>query len=122
SSDGAAPVNQFGHKASFPDASTPGAAWPNRDVLYSNLWYDVSVEPLIVHIPDSGGRYYFMPIMDMWTDVFASRGPRTTGGGAQTFALVGPYWQGQLPAGMEVVRSPTGMGWLLGRIQADDAQ
>lgn len=122
SAAGAAPMNQFGHKTNFADASAAGAVWPNRDVLYSNLWYDVSAEPLVVHIPDSGGRYYFMPIMDMWTDVFASRGPRTTGGGAQTFAIVGPYWQGQLPPGMGVVRSPTGMGWLLGRIQADDAQ
>jgi len=120
--DGAAALNRFGHKTRFPDADTPGAAWPNRDVLYSNLWYDVTAEPLVVHIPDAGGRYYFMPIMDMWTDVYASRGTRTSGGGEQTFVIVGPYWQGQLPAGVDVVRSPTGMGWLLGRIQADDPQ
>jgi len=114
--DGRAPMNQFGHKTTLPDAGSAGAAWPTTDLLYSNLWYDVSREPLVVHIPDSGGRYYFMPAMDMWTDVFMSRGPRTTGGGAQTFAIVGPTWTGTVPAGVDVVRSPTNVGWIIGRI------
>jgi len=124
--EGRAPMNQFGHKTTLPDASTSGVAWPSTDLLYSNLWYDVSREPLVVHIPDSGGRYYFMPVMDMWTDVFMSRGPRTTGNGAQTFAIVGPTWTGTVPAGVDVVRSPTNVGWIIGRIQvagpADIAQ
>jgi len=119
--DGRAPMNQFGHKTTLPDASTAGVSWPGTDMLYSNLWYDVSREPLVVHIPDSGGRYYFMPAMDMWTDVFMSRGSRTTGNGAQTFAIVGPTWTGAVPAGVDVVRSPTSVGWLIGRIQVANA-
>lgn len=117
--DGRAPVNQFGHKIAFPSADTPHAAWPNFDLLYSNLWFDVSREPIFVRIPDTGGRYYFAPIFDAWTDQFASLGPRTTGGGEQQVLIVGPQWQGQAPANVTVLRSPTNVGWLSVRIQAN---
>jgi hypothetical protein len=39
-----------------------------------------------------------------------------TGTGAQTFAITGPGWKGQLPAGMTQYKSATGIVWLLGRI------
>jgi hypothetical protein len=116
--DGGAPMNQFAHKSDFPTPATADVRWPSTDNLYSSLWYDVSQQPLIIHVPESMGHYYMLTLLDMWTDVFSSRGTRTTGTGAQTFALVGPYWDGELPAGIDVVRSPTSMGWLVGRVQA----
>jgi hypothetical protein len=115
--DGRAPMNQFGHKTAFPDARTPDARWPTTDTLYSSMWFDVTNQPLIVRVPDAGNRYYVLSLMDMWTDVFASRGTRTNGPGAQTFAIVGPYWQGTLPAGVDVLRSPTNRGWVLGHVE-----
>ncbi|WP_436792408.1 DUF1254 domain-containing protein [Bordetella petrii] len=114
---GKAPMNQFGHRTVFPDPGATDVAWPSTDMLYSSLWYDVSRQPLIIRVPDSGGRYYAMSLLDMWTDEYASRGTRTTGNGEQTFAIVGPHWQGTAPFGVEVVRSPTSMGWLIARIQ-----
>jgi hypothetical protein len=119
SSHAAAPMNQFAHLRTFPDSTFTDVVRPNADTLYSALWFDVSQEPLVVSVPDSGGRYYLLPMLDMWTDVFASPGTRTTGNGAQTFTLVGPRWTGATPAGMDVVRSPTGMGWMIGRTQAN---
>ena len=120
--EGRAPVNQWGHTTAFPTAETPHAAWPSQDMLYSNLWFDVSREPLIVKLPDSAGRYYFAPIFDAWTDQFASRGPRTTGGGEQVFAIVGPEWHGTLPGGVDIVRSPTATGWMSVRVQTNGTQ
>ncbi|MFC4279060.1 DUF1254 domain-containing protein [Achromobacter aloeverae] len=117
--DGRAPMNMFGHKTAFPDARTPDVRWPSTDTLYSSMWYDVSREPVIVRVPDAGNRYYFLSLLDMWTDVFASRGTRTVGNRPQTFAIVGPYWQGTVPPGVEVVRSPTSMGWVLGHVQTN---
>jgi hypothetical protein len=43
-------------------------------------------------------------------------GKRTTGSGAQKYAITGPGWSGTLPAGVTEYKSPTGMVWLLGRI------
>ena len=51
-----------------------------------------------------------------WTDVFEVPGSRTTGGAKQTFLITGPGWNGTVPAGMKLLKSPTAMVWLLGRI------
>ena len=97
-------------------------AWPSADALHSSLWFDVSRAPLIVRLPDAGGRYTLLSALDMWSDVFASRGTRTNGNGAQSFAIVGPDWQGTLPPGVDLVRSPTATGWLIGWTQAGGPQ
>ncbi len=114
-----APMNQFGHASAFPDDSFDAVVRPNADTLYSSLWYDVSKEPLIVSVADSGGRYYLLPLMDMWTDIFTSPGKRTSGTGAQVFAIVGPEWAGKLPKDMKSYRSPTAIGWVIGRTQTN---
>ena len=112
------PMNQFYHLREFPDASVREVVGPNFDTLYSFLWYDVSEEPLVISLPESSGHYYLMPIIDAWTDVFASPGTRTTGPGAFAFAIVGPDWRGTLPEGVEKIQSPTSFGWLPGRTRA----
>jgi hypothetical protein len=116
-----APVNQFSHMKTYPDATFKDVVRPNADTLYSPLWFDVGKEPLIITLPKTAGRYHVVPIMDMWTDVFAALGTRTTGNDGGIVALVGPHWQGTLPKGMRMVRSPTEMGWIIGRIQTNGA-
>ena len=63
-----------------------------------------------------GNRYYIMPMLDGFSEVFLVAGSRTTGGRAQTYAITGPGWSGTLPPGVKQVKSPTGMVWILGRI------
>jgi hypothetical protein len=113
------PVNQFSHARAFPDARWNDVVRPNADTLYSQLWFDVSNEPLVIHIPSSAGRYYLLPLLDMWTDVFDSPGTRTTGGGEQAFAIVASNWQGHVPDDVAVIRSPTTTGWVIGRTQTN---
>jgi len=115
------PVNQFRHSPAFPDANFTGVVSPNADTLYSSAWLDLRKEPLILSVPDTKGRYYVMQMLDAWTDVFAAPGKRTTGTGSGNFAIVGPHWQGQLPAGVTEIKSPTSMVWLLGRTQTNGA-
>jgi len=115
------PMNVFAHMKSYPDASFKDVVRPNADTLYSSLWFDVGREPLILTLPDTAGRYHVIPIMDMWTDVFATLGSRTIGTGGGKFALVGPRWKGVLPKSVRPIVSPTESGWIIGRIQTNGA-
>jgi hypothetical protein len=116
---GRTPMNQFSQRPAFPDASFTNVVRPNADTLYSILWFDVAKEPLVIGLPDSGGRYYLLQMLDMWSDTFAVPGSRTTGDKAQLVVLAGPGWQGPLPAGAMLIRSPTALGWIVGRTQTN---
>ena len=116
---GKVPMNQIGSLPAFPDATFTDVVRPNADTLYSFMWFDVSQEPVLISVPDSGGRYYLLEMLDMWTDVFASPGKRTTGTNAQTLALAGPSWHGELPAEAILIKCPTAMGWIVGRTQTN---
>jgi hypothetical protein len=113
--DNHAPMGQFHNAQTYPDASFKDVTAPNADTLYSTAWLDVSREPYILSLPDEGNRYYLIPLLDGWTNVFQVPGRRTTGDRAQTYAITGPNWQGRLPAGVKELKSPTGMVWILGR-------
>lgn len=116
---GFGPANAFHHMRAYPDAALRVVVRPNFDTLYSPAWIDLTKEPLIVSVPDTAGRYYLLPMLDMWTDVFASPGWRTSGTGARNFALVGPGWSGTLPANIERIDSPTAYAWIIGRTQTN---
>jgi len=114
-----APVNQMILMRSYPAVDNHCCAAPNADTLYTEAWLDVSKEPQIVSIPDMGDRYYIMPFLDGWSEVFAVSSQPLNGGAAQTYAVTGPGWSGTLPEGVTELKSPTGMVWMLGRIYSD---
>ncbi len=118
-SERAAPLGQFVHKESFPDANFSEVVSPNADTLYSSAWLDLKKEPIILSLPATNERYFLMPMMSAWTEVFASPGSRTTGTEKGDFAVVGPDWKGTLPQGIKEVRSPTNDVWIIGRTQTN---
>lgn len=117
--EGFGPPNQFHHLRTFPDADFRAVVRPNFDTLYSSAWLDLTRGPVIVEVPDSDDRYYMMPMLDMWTDVFANPGKRTTGTGAQTFVVTAPGYSGDLPAGATPIAAPTPHVWVIGRTQTN---
>ncbi len=110
------PMGQFVRNREYPSAKFRDVTAPNADTLYTTTWLDVSNEPWIVSLPDMKGRYYLLPMLDGWTNVFQVPGKRTTGTGAQKYAITGPGWKGTLPKGVTEYKSPTGIVWVLGRI------
>src|SRR3981189_1942507 len=110
-----APMGQFAHHRSFPDASKREIAGASVDTLYSLAWLDLSRGPYVLHLPDAHGRFYLMPILDGWTEVVGNPGTRTTGDKAGDYAITGPQWTGVLPAGVNRIQSDTDMVWIAGR-------
>src|SRR5262245_5491235 len=114
-----APINQFAHARTYPRVEDRDVVRYNFDTLYSPVWLDVAEEPIILSVPNTGGRYYLLPMLDMWTDVFSVVGSRTTGTKAGNFALVAPGWSGTLPDGVTKIVAPTSTIWILGRTQTN---
>jgi hypothetical protein len=116
---GFGPPNEFHHIRAFPSAEFRAVVRPNFDTLYSSAWLDLTSGPVVIGSRDTGDRYFMLPMLDMWTDVFANPGKRTTGTGAQSFAVVGPGYDGELPDADGVIRAPTPWVWVIGRTQTN---
>jgi hypothetical protein len=119
---GRGPMNAIWNVPTYPPASDRGVVRYNFDTLYSVGWLDMTKEPLVVSVPDTGGRYYLLPMLDMWSDVFASPGWRTTGTQAANFLVSPPGWTGTVPAGMTRISAPTPIIWVIGRTKTDGPQ
>jgi hypothetical protein len=113
---GHAPMGQLVRMRSYPAVDYHAVTAPNADTLYLTAFFDVSQEPWVLSVPDMGDRYYLLPMLDGWTDVFQVPGKRTTGDKAQKYAITALGWSGTLPPGVTEYKSPTGLVWLIGRI------
>jgi hypothetical protein len=116
---GKGPMNMFVNVPAFPPADLKVVVRVNFDTLYSIAWLDLTKEPQVVSAPDTGGRYYLLPMLDMWTDVFASPGWRTTGTQAGNFLVTPPGWNGTVPVGVTRISAPTPYVWVIGRTKTD---
>jgi hypothetical protein len=112
-------MNVFVNIPTFPTADMRAVVRPNFDTLYSSAFLDLTKEPMVVSAPDPNGRYYLLPMLDMWTDVFASPGRRTTGTQAANFLVAPPRWNGIVPAGFTQIEAPTPYVWIIGRTKTD---
>jgi hypothetical protein len=113
---GRAPFNQFDHHRAFPDAKNNKIVGMNVDTLYSLANLDLTAEPIVLVVPPMDGkRWWIMQIIDAWNDVPAAPGSRTHGDKGGTFAIVGPNFKGELPTGLEVIRSDSSLCALGGR-------
>jgi hypothetical protein len=123
------PMNTFANAPAFPAADFKAVVRPNFDTLYSTAYLDLTKEPMVVSVPDTNGRYYLLPMLDMWSDVFASPGWRTTGTRAGDFLVTPPGWRPDLrdkvieefkpPKDTQRIDAPTPYVWIIGRTKTD---
>jgi hypothetical protein len=113
------PPNMFNNAPAFPPVDFKVVVRPNFDTLYSIAVLDMTKEPMIVSAPDTNGRYYLLPMLDMWSDVFASPGWRTTGTKSQDFLVAPMGWNGAAPPGVTRIDAPTPIAWIIGRTKTD---
>jgi hypothetical protein len=116
---GKGPMNMFVSVPAYPPADFRGVVRSNFDTLYSIAWLDLTKEPLVISAPDTKGRFYLLPMLDMWTDVFASPGSRTTGTQVENFLLTPPDWKGAVPPEFTRIAAPTPYVWIIGRTKTD---
>ena len=122
-------MNTFTSVQEYPPANFKAVVRVNFDTLYSIAWLDLTKEPMIVSAPNTDGRYYLLPMLDMWTDVFASPGWRTTGTQAGNFVVTPPGWRPdlrdrfidefRLPKDTQRIEAPTPFVWIIGRTKTD---
>ena len=129
---GKGPMNVFTNVPEYPPANYKTVVRVNFDTLYSIAWLDLTKQPMIVSVPSTDGRYYLLPMLDMWTDVFASPGWRTTGTQAGNFLVTPPGWRSdlrdrfveefKLPKDTRRIEAPTPFVWIIGRTKTDGPQ
>lgn len=115
----AAPINQLTISTDFPNAQFKDVVRPNADTYYTTGFLDLKADAMVLSLPNTNGRFYLMPMLDAYGNVFASPGKRTTGTEAGIFLITGPAWTGTVPDGMKQIKAPTSTVWILGRTQTN---
>ena len=104
-----APVNQFMHSVALADAQFRTVVTPNVDTIYSQVWYDLSEEPMVYELPKTD-RFCKVQVLDGWTNTAAVLDK------AGAYAITLSTWEGKLPEGVTRIDVPTSMAWSITRI------
>lgn len=112
--EGQAPINQMSHARSLTDASFKQVVTPNVDTLYSQVFFDLSEDALVIHKP-AAERFLNFQVMDAWSDTVAVLGTGTDTQDEATYLLTGPAFDDEVPDGMVRVEVPTAIGWIIAR-------
>ena len=87
---GRRPMTSFSNVGTWPPADFRTVVRPKFGPLCSSPWLDLTAGPVVVPVPDSDGRFRLMPMLEMWTGIFAAPGWRTA---AEIFACAADLMQ-----------------------------
>ncbi|GJP66464.1 hypothetical protein CLOP_g23394 [Closterium sp. NIES-67] len=114
-----AALNAFSYANTTAVVGTTTVALPNVDTVYGGSFLDLRDQPMVFKTPNMGaGRYYSAGFFQTYGPAFSVNGSRANGPGPNTFTIVGPNWDGELPADLAptVITSPTDDVLLLMRV------
>jgi hypothetical protein len=109
------PRNEIVSVATLANPQVQTVVAPNVDTAYTVAWLDLTNGPMVINVPDTGGRFYTFQFLDAFTNAFAYVGTGSTGTKAGAYALVPPGYSGALPSGVTPIDTPSNTVWLLGR-------
>ena len=120
------PMNMFQNVPTYPKAGDKAVVRPNFDTLYSSAYLDLTKEPVVVSVPDTNGRYYLLPMLDMWRGRLRLAGlanDRHSGGGISSLrrrtgaptSARSSLEELKLPDGTQRIDAPTPYVWVIGR-------
>jgi hypothetical protein len=93
---------------------------PNQDTVYGAGFQHTDTIPVVIQVPDFGNRFYTYQIADARTNSFGQIG-KQYGTKPGFYALVGPNWNGTIPAGITgVLHAPTDLVAVFPRVFQDD--
>ncbi len=110
-----APLNSFWHARRLPPGGEPHPWVVDSDTLVSTAWLDLGREAMLFVQPDMGRRWFDFSVHSLWMQSLVTLGPAEARGAR--VLLAGPEWQGHVPRGARLVRSPTRYVAIIGRIQ-----
>lgn len=117
---GKAPINQVARVRAFPGANFTSVVKPNVDTYYTTAWLNLKEGPLVLEVPTEISRYYLLPFLDAYSNIFKSLGTRKQHSIGKDCFITGPEWDGDVPEGFVHVNAPTNMVWMLGRIEVEN--
>ncbi|MDQ2185528.1 DUF1254 domain-containing protein [Alcaligenaceae bacterium A4P071] len=98
------PANRFIHRAAD---TASGGDQSATEAARSRAWLDLEDGPIVLSLPDTRGRDYTLTLSDMWGDVIAVLGKRTTGTAARNLIVVPSGWAGTLPSNLATITATT---------------
>lgn len=118
STSGSAPLNQFGKQTEFPDSIFTAVVLPSTSTLYASAFLNLKKEPIILHLPDFGDRYFVMPLLDGWTNVNPDSPGTRLGSQEGDYVIVGPDYEADPKEfrGMTVLHMDTSSVWIIRRV------
>ncbi|MBC2960033.1 DUF1254 domain-containing protein [Nocardioides deserti] len=117
-SPGAA-LNNIGRQRRTSDPRYRVGVGVNSDTLYTSAWLDLAEEPFVLEVPRVEDRYYSFQVGHADSSSDVAFGSRTHGETMPPVFLCSSRYEGEVPAGMLVVRTPTRYVNLPGRILVD---
>ena len=115
-----APLNRLAMLTDYIDPAERDVACPNQDVVYGSGVLALDESPVVIQVPDFGGRFWVYQVVDIRTDSFADLGAMY-GTKPGFYLLVGPGFQGEPPAGItRLFRSKTSTGFVVPRVFQND--
>ncbi len=117
------PANSFWHAKRLGAAGEPRHPLvDDGDTLASFAWLDLGREAMLVTWPAMGRRWFSVALHSQWMQALLTAGSGVGDGKAARVLVVGPEWQGSVPQGAQLLRSPTRHVLLALRIQSSGGE